>query len=115
VIAAALLLCAAFAGAQEKPGKEPPKYALIFGTVFGADERPVYGVPIKIRRAGQKRAKYELTSDHRGEFAQRVPPGPADYVIWADVKSKDKQTPRAEHQVHVENEERVDVGLHLRE
>lgn len=112
----ALLLClCGFARAQEKRRNEPPKYALIFGTVYGVDERPVYGVPIKIRRADQKRAKYELLSDHRGEFAQRVPPGPADYVVWADIKSKQRNAPRIERPIHVDNEERVDVGLHLRE
>jgi len=112
VIAALLPICVPVS-AQEK--KEAPKYALIFGTVYGADDRPVYGVPIKIRRADQKRAKYDLISDHRGEFAQRVPPGPADYIVWADVKIKDKKSPRPERQVHVDNEERVDIGLHLTE
>ena len=59
-------------------GPEKP-YALIFGTVWGPDDRPVYGVKVKIRRADQKKARWELFSDHHGEFAQRVPVGPADY------------------------------------
>ena len=39
-----------------------------------------------IRRADQKKAKWELNSDHSGEFAQRLPAGKADYVVWADMK-----------------------------
>ena len=99
------------AAAQKDLRKE---YALIYGTVWTADQRPAYGVPIKIRRANDKKAKWELMSNHSGEFAQRVPPGKEDYVIWADIKTgKGKAKP--ETKVHVENDERVDVALHLTE
>ncbi len=47
---------------------------------------PLYGVKVKIRRADQKKAHWELYSDHNGEFAQRVPAGQADYLVWADLK-----------------------------
>lgn len=103
--------------AAGQPPKEKP-YALIFGTVFDPDGRGVYGVKIKIRRADQKKASWELHSDHRGEFAQRVPAGKADYVIWADTK--DYKLPSGKHlkpgtevTAHIYNEERSDVGLHL--
>lgn len=86
-------------------------YALIYGTVWGPENQPVYGVPIKIRRADQKKAKWELTSDHSGEFAQRVPVGKADYVVWADIKRKDQ--PPIETKVHIESNERVDISLRL--
>ena len=56
--------------------KPDQPYALIFGTVWGPDDHPLYGVKVKIRRADQKKAHWELYSDHNGEFAQRVPPGP---------------------------------------
>jgi len=69
--------------AQMDPRKP---YALIFGTVWGPDDRPVYGVRVKIRRADQKKPKWELFSDHRGEFAQRLPAGKADYIVWVDLK-----------------------------
>ena len=99
------------APAQEKHKEKP--YALIFGTVFGPDARGVAGVKVKIRRSDQKKAKWELYSDRRGEFAQRVPAGKADYVVWADLKGPKDQS-RQEVTVHVENEERVDIGLHLK-
>ncbi len=96
-----------------KSAKEKP-YALIFGTVYGPDNRSVYGVKVKIRPADAKKAKWELISDHRGEFAQRVPAGEADYVVWADVKTR-KGAPPPEAKVHIQNDEREDVGLHLTE
>jgi alpha-beta hydrolase superfamily lysophospholipase len=93
-------------------------YALIFGTVWGPDNHPVYGVRVKIRRASDKKAKWELYSDHAGEFAQRVPAGEADYVIWADlkgVKTTDGQILHLAQEVaiHVQWDERVDMSLHL--
>jgi len=101
--------------------KDPRKsYALVVGTVWGPDDRPVYGVKVKIRRADQKKAKWELSSNHTGEFAQRLPAGKADYIVWTDpkgLKSLDgkKLDPGTEVTVHFESEERVDIGLHLKQ
>src|SRR5258708_5202885 len=81
-------------GAASPPKKLKPtdRYALIFGTVWGPDDHPVYGVKVMIRRVGHKKPKWELTFDPGGEFAQRVPPGKADYEVWADLKGlKTKQ------------------------
>ena len=89
-------------------------YALIIGTVWGPDNRPVAGVPIKIRRAIDKKPKWELTSDNRGEFAQRVPPGAQDYIIQADIKTP-KGQPKPEITVKIDDNERKDVGLHRTE
>jgi hypothetical protein len=97
--------------------KEKP-YALIFGTVWGPDDRPVYGVAVKIRRATDKKPKWEVYSDRRGEFAQRVPAGEADYILTADLKHVKTADGRAvrlakEVTVHIYNDEREDTGLHL--
>jgi len=89
-------------------------YALIFGTVWDKDAHPAYGVRVKIRRADHKKAQWELVSDHRGEFAQRVPVGAADYIIWAEIKHPKGAKP-VETKVHIENNERVDAALHLTE
>jgi hypothetical protein len=93
-------------------------YALIFGTVWGPDNRPVYGVKVKIRRADRKKPKWEQYSNHTGEFAQRVPAGRADYVVWPDLKgfkSPEYKTLHAgtEVTVHIQNDERADIGVHL--
>jgi hypothetical protein len=99
--------------------KEKP-YALIFGTVWGPDDQPIYGVQVKIRRASDKprKVRWELYSDHHGEFAQRVPAGEADYILSADLKhfktpdGKPLRLPK-EVTVHIYHDERQDTGLHL--
>ena len=115
----ALLLVAALAAPLALPPaaaplpKEPIKpYALIFGTVYTPDDRPAYGATVRIRRAEDKKARWELISDHQGEFAQRVPAGAADYVLSADFKAQ-KVRLTAEKKVHIESDERVDITLHL--
>jgi hypothetical protein len=97
--------------------KPTDRYALIFGTVWGPDDHPIYGVKVRIRRVQGKKAKWELTSDHVGEFAQRVPAAKADYEVWADLKGVRSNGERLhlaqKVAVHVEYDERVDIGLHL--
>jgi hypothetical protein len=89
-------------------------YALIIGTVWGPDDRPVAGVPIKIQSVTGKKAKWELVSDRQGEFAQRVPVGRQDYTIQAKVKTP-KGEPKPEITVQIEDNERKDVSLHLKQ
>ena len=118
LLRALLLLSALLAPLALRPGAPPPRpdapkpYALIFGTVYAPDDRPAYGVKVKIRRAQEKKARWELLSDHHGDFAQRLPAGRADYVVWPDVKGR-KARPQPEVKVHIENEDRVDISLHL--
>jgi len=101
-------------------GEKPPKpYALIYGTVFGPDGFTVYGVRIKIRSVNEKKPRWELYSDHGGEFAQRVPAGQVDYVIWADLKGFKLPDGKKLHAgqevtVHIQNDERADISLHLK-
>ena len=113
VILVAMSLAVAAAG-DDRAAKEKKPYALLYGTVWGADQRPLAGVPVKIRRTDQKKAKWDLVSNSSGEFAQRVPAGTADYVVTAEIKQK-KGLQHVETKVHVENDERVDFGLHLTE
>ena len=98
---------------------KPPKYSLIFGTVWGPDDRPVYGVKVKIRVAGEKKARWRVSSNHLGEFEQRMPVGKHDYVLWADLKGYKNPAykhlqPGPEVTVHIESDERVDTGVHLK-
>jgi len=121
-VAASLLSTVSFSqGTTQKTDPRKP-YALIFGTVWGPDSRPVYGVPVKIRLAEKKKAKWELMSNHQGEFAQRVPAGQADYIVWVDTKdlkkiksSSGKELQSAEEvTVHITGDERQDIGVHLK-
>jgi len=111
-----VFLCAASQAASQKDEKP---YALIAGTVWGPDNRPVYGVRVTIRRSTDKpkKVRWEVYSDHHGEFAQRVPPGEADYILSADLKgvklADGTQLHAQEVTVHIYSEERADTGLHL--
>jgi len=87
-------------------------YALIYGTVWDASGRSVAGVPITIRRISDKQLKWELVSDARGEFAQRVPVGSQDYIIQANIKTP-KGQPKPEITVHIDDDERKDVSIRL--
>jgi hypothetical protein len=98
--------------------KAKNNYAVIAGTVWGPNDHPVYGVPVKIRRAKDKKPKWEVYSDHMGEFAQRVPTGDSDYILTADLKGFKTTDGRPlrlvkEVTVHIYNDEREDTGLHL--
>ena len=132
VTVAALLVIPAAAKDKKKQSKNQHEheYAVMIGNVFNKAGRPVYGTKIRIRKLDQKKPKYQLVSDHNGEFAQRVPPGPADYVLWIDRGKRSEPTAEqvaampvqtAEHgpvrgtnavRVHIEKDERVDIGLH---
>jgi hypothetical protein len=108
------------ANAAPAPRKLRPTdpYALIFGTVWGPDNHPAFGVKVMIRRAADKKNRWELYSDHSGEFAQRVAAGKNDYIVSADLKGVKTQDGQPVHlveevPVHVEYDERVDIGLHL--
>jgi len=129
--ATAVLAClvalpfAALADKKKPENKEKP-YGLIFGTAYGPDDRPLYGVRITIHPDGKKHPSWELISDHRGEFAQRVPVAAADYLVTGQAEyapagpdgkpqlSKKKRL-KGEAKVHIEGEVRQDVGLHLTE
>jgi hypothetical protein len=98
--------------------KAKNNYAVIAGTVWGPNDHPVYGVLVKIRPAKDKKPKWQVYSDHMGEFAQRVPTGESDYFLTADLKGFKTTDGRPlrlvkEVTVHIYNDEREDTGLHL--
>ena len=130
--AACLVLCVlaalSHAGASDQKDKQKAEkpYALIFGTAYGPDDRPLYGVKVTIHPPVKKKPRWELMSDHRGEFAQRVPPGPSDYIVHGEAEyapagpdgkpqiSKKKRL-SGDTKIHVDGQERLDIGLHLTE
>ena len=86
-----------------------------------------FGIPTDTRSTGsrlrfggptRREPTGELYSNHTGEFAQRLPVGKADYIVWADVKgyklpSGRQLKPGSEVTVHIDDDERSDIGLHL--
>ena len=111
------LTCSALSQEHEPP--KAAKSAVIFGTVWGPQDTALPNVKVKIRRADDKKARWERYSNRRGEFEVVLPAGKQDYVIWADTKGY--KLPDGKHlqvspevTVHVENNEREDTGLHLK-
>ena len=111
---------ASFAGKDKDLKKH---FGVIFGTAWAPDDRPVYGAKIQIHPVGQKKPHWQVVTDQRGEFAQPVPPGPADFVVSGeaevvktlDGKAQKKVKIKGERTVHVYGEERQDISLRLEE
>lgn len=122
LLAAVLGVAFLFSPVAAKDDHTKP-YGLIFGTAYGPDDRPMYGVRVTIHLAGHRSPHWELMSDHRGEFAQRVPPGPSDYEITGEAvivpivdgkpKASKKKQLKGSAKVHLDKDERQDIGLHL--
>jgi Carboxypeptidase regulatory-like domain len=77
-----------------KPAKKKYSHAndfLIRGTVFTDKALSFPGVQLRIRRAGEKKFRWESYTNSRGEFAVRVPQG-SDYEMVVRVKGFADQT-----------------------
>jgi hypothetical protein len=75
-------------------GKQKYSHAndfLIRGTVFTDKALAFPGVQLRIRRAGEKKFRWQDSTNSRGEFAIRVPPG-TQYEMVVHVKSFADQT-----------------------
>jgi hypothetical protein len=84
----------ASAATPSKPDKR--KYShindfLIRGTVFTDKALSFPGVQLRIRRAGEKKFRWESYTNSRGEFAVRVPQG-SDYEMVVRAKGFAEQT-----------------------
>lgn len=77
-----------------QPGKKKYNHAndfLIHGTVFNDKALSAPGVQLRIRRAGDKKYRWESQTNSRGEFAVRVPQG-SDYEMVVRAKGFAAQT-----------------------
>ena len=86
------------ATSSSKPGKQKYSHAndfLIQGTVFTDKALSFPGVQLRIRKAGDKKFRWESYTNSRGEFAVRVPQG-SDYEMVVRAKGFAEQT-RAIH------------------
>jgi hypothetical protein len=95
-----------------KPGKKKYSHAndfLIRGTVFTEKALSFPGVQLRIRRAGEKKFRWESYTNSRGEFAVRVPQG-SDYEMVVRAKGYSEQT-RAIDAKAVGNEQ--DIVFHM--
>jgi hypothetical protein len=79
---------------QSKPAKKKYSHVndfLIRGTVFTDKALSFPGVQLRIRRAGEKKYRWESHTNSRGEFAVRVPQG-SDYELVVRAKGFAEQT-----------------------
>jgi hypothetical protein len=79
---------AASASSSSKNGKQKYSHAhdfLIRGTVFTEKSMSFPGVQLRIRRAGEKKFRWEDRTNSRGEFAMRVPQG-SEYEMVVHTK-----------------------------
>jgi len=78
----------------DKPGKKKYSHGsdfLIHGTVFTEKALSFPGVQLRIRKAGEKKFRWESYTNSRGEFAVRVPQG-SDYEMVVRVKGFAEQS-----------------------
>jgi len=75
--------------AHRRNSKIPP--FLIVGTVFNEHALAFPGVQVKIRRKGEKKFRYEMYTNSRGEFAIRVPDG-IEYEVVVRQKNYQDQS-----------------------
>ena len=82
------------AAVPSKPGKQKYSHVndfLIRGTVFTDKALAFPGVLLRIRKAGEKKFRWESYTNFRGEFAVRVPQG-SDYEMAVRAKGFAEQT-----------------------
>jgi hypothetical protein len=82
------------AASTSKPGKTKYSHTndfLIRGTVFSDKALSAPGVRLRIRKAGEKKFRWESYTNSRGEFAVRVPQG-SDYEMVIRAKGFVEQT-----------------------
>ena len=111
---AACCVCASAAGPRDKHAKAEP-YGILAGTVFRDNGYALPGAEVKIAPEPPPGAKppklkvHEAVSDHRGEFAFRVPVEPMHYRVHVKAKGFGEM----EKTVAMEGEERIDVSFAL--
>jgi len=109
ILALAVFSAARSLPAQNRKQKAEP-YAVVAGTVF---RDPGFAQPgasvVLARKDAPSKKLQEQTSSPRGEFAFRVPPGPAAYLVTATLKGF--QTARQE--IEIQGQEQVNATLLL--
>lgn len=103
--------CALLLGAAAKPPlKDDAPHAVVAGTVFRENGFSLPGAAVTLAvKDASKMKKIQSVSDSRGEFAFRVPPGAATYLVRASMKGFQS----TEKEASVSGEERVEVTLVL--
>ncbi len=83
-LAGALFAIAPAGGAQNVSGSHAHDF-VIFATVFNDRGFALFGARARVRRAEEKKFRWEAASDHQGELAVRVPRG-AQYELTIEAR-----------------------------
>lgn len=102
-------LLTAVPAASAEPKKKPEPHTLLLGTTFTAEGLSLPGIPVAVTHKGDKKPKWRVTSDARGEFAVRLPAGHEVYEVATESKEHKNQT----QEVEVQGEESVTVIFRL--
>ena len=81
---------------------------LIFTMVFTDRGFALYGARTRVRRAEEKKFRWEAMSDHRGELALRVPQG-AEYEMTIEARGFKTQT----RKIDARDDLRADVTIRM--
>lgn len=87
VVAAALFACAAQAirNPDNQKEKKAPEDFLVFCSVYNEQGYSFPGAEISVRRAGEKKVRWQGGSDRRGEYAVHVPLG-VEYEVSVNAR-----------------------------
>ncbi len=85
------------AGDQGKKSAHKDDF-LVFGTVFTEVGLALPGAEVRVRRAGERKTRWEARSDRRGEFAVRVPRG-TEYEISVSAAGRRAETRKIDAKV----------------
>jgi hypothetical protein len=107
---AVMALCAAGLRAGDRK-KAEQSYAVVAGTVFRDPGFALAEAKVVLTLRGDPKAKklQEAVTNYRGEFAFRVPPKEAAYVVKASMKGYRAE----EKEAAISGEERTEVNLVL--
>lgn len=95
---------------KDKPRKSKAQpFALLYGTVFDQDGRLVRGAQVEVRQREGK-GRWQARTDEQGEFAVRLPPGRAVYIVEARARGLNPE----QKEVEFAADERLDVVLQLK-
>ncbi len=96
-------------GAKSGRNKDLAQTFVVFGTIFTTQGFALAGADVRLRRAGEKKDRWQGRSDARGEFAFRVPPD-VEYELSVTAKGFDPET----RKVDAREGSRVDLTLRLK-
>jgi len=96
------------AGGAQSSSRSHAHDFVIFATVFTDRGFALSGARARVRREGEKKFKWEATSDHQGELAFRVPQD-AEYEIAFEARGFKTQT----RKIDAREDNRADLTIRM--